>query len=59
MPSVPSINNPIALLLIACISCMAMACGDKTTPVTRTGPHKNVPEEDIDIVIFLREAFTD
>ncbi|HWB90465.1 MAG TPA: LPS export ABC transporter periplasmic protein LptC [Puia sp.] len=55
----PSINNPIALLLIACISCMAMACGDKTTPVTRTGPHKIVPEEAIDIVSMLSEPVTD
>ena len=59
MPSAPSINKTIAVLLIACVSCMAIACGDKTKPVASTGPHKIIPEEAIDIVSMLSEPSTD
>jgi LPS export ABC transporter protein LptC len=59
MPSVPSINNVLGMLLIAMITCLAMACGDDKKTAKVAGPHKIVPEEAIDIVSMLSEPSTD
>ena len=59
MPSVPSINKTLWMLLIAGIGCMAAACGDKTRPAAHTGPRKIIPEEAIDVVSMLSEPSTD
>jgi LPS export ABC transporter protein LptC len=57
MPSVPSINRTIAILLAVCI--MAAACGDKATVSATIGPHKIVPDEVYGVESMMSEPVTD
>ena len=53
MPSVNSIHSWMFAVLLA----MATGCNDKTNqPVTRKGPHVEVPEEGTNIQAYLSEA---
>jgi LPS export ABC transporter protein LptC len=56
MPSVPSINKTLAILLTICV--VAAACGDKAT-VNTTGPHKVVPDEVEGVESLMSEPVTD
>jgi hypothetical protein len=57
MPSVPSINKILCMLLIVCVA--GTACGHKTKEVTVVGPHKIVPEEADNIEGMLSEPAKD
>lgn len=59
MPSAPSINKTIAVLLIAGISCLAGACGDNAKPVAVRGPRKIIPEVVDSITSMLSEPSMD
>jgi LPS export ABC transporter protein LptC len=59
MPSVPSINNFFGMLIIAAVTCLAMACGDNKKTAGPVGPHKIVPEEADSIVSMLSEPSAD
>jgi LPS export ABC transporter protein LptC len=57
MPSVPSINRVLWVLLLGCSGWAA--CGDKNKAPTAVPPHKIVPEEADSIESMLSEPATD